>query len=164
MPGRPENGDRTVTGQEPLTIPEGPGRWLTDAETERIRAAIPSGIDPRLVRPMLRLLGPARMILDRCAQENTPCARDEAADMAQRIVDWIGHPVTDEPAWATLPCEQPHEIRTEEHIPGNPLAVLPCRTCRPCMARMAAGYAPGLVDGVPVIDERPASTRPGETP
>jgi hypothetical protein len=46
-----------------------------------------------------RLLGPARMVLDRCAEGEPGCAAD-AAVMAQRIVDWIGHEVTDEPPTA----------------------------------------------------------------
>jgi hypothetical protein len=51
-----------------------------------------------------RLLGFARMVLDRQAEYANlhPVDRDhlaaEAADVAQRIVDEIGHPVTDEPA------------------------------------------------------------------
>jgi hypothetical protein len=124
------------------------------------RSAIPDDIDPSHIRAMLHLLGPARMVLDRYAvifevRGETGNAR-EAQEMAQRIVDWIGHPVTDEPAWATLPCEQPDELTTEERDPGNPIRLVACRTCRPCVARMAAGYAPGLVDGAPVVDERPS--------
>jgi hypothetical protein len=53
-----------------------------------------------------RLLGSARMTLDRiCDPENTHQSdleirllREEAGRTAQRIVDEIGHPVTDEPA------------------------------------------------------------------
>lgn len=48
-----------------------------------------------------RLLGAARMVLDLIA-DGDPArwehARQEAGDIAQRIVDEIGHPVTDEPA------------------------------------------------------------------
>lgn len=126
------------------------------AEAGRLRSAFPEGIDPAMVRPMLRLLGPARMVLDRCAQR-APGFAEEAEGIAQRIVDWIGHPVTDEPAWATLPCEHPATIR----FTGRFKAVIDtaCRACRPCMARMVAGYAPGLVDGSPVIDEHPAGAR-----
>lgn len=42
-----------------------------------------------------RLLGPARMVLDRAAEGEA--SREECAAMAQRIVDMIGHSVTDEP-------------------------------------------------------------------
>ena len=49
---------------------------------------------------LTRLLGPARRVLDRCAEDASSDARAEAATMAQRIVDWIGHSVTDEPARA----------------------------------------------------------------
>lgn len=48
-----------------------------------------------------RLLGWARMTLDLVAADDPDRwaqARREAADLAQRIVDEIGHPVTDEPA------------------------------------------------------------------
>lgn len=48
-----------------------------------------------------KLLGPARMVLDRCA-EGMPGCREEAAQMGQRIVDIIGHPVTDEPPHALV--------------------------------------------------------------
>lgn len=123
------------------------------AEVERLRDALPDRIDPAHVRPMLRLLGPARMVLDKAAVllgEHGDGA--EAAEMAQRITDWIGHPVTDEPAWATLPCEHPADVTTAEREPSDPLKTFACRTCRPCMARMVAGYAPGLVDGAPILD------------
>jgi hypothetical protein len=45
----------------------------------------------------LRLLAISRMVFDRIA-EGEPLGRDDAADLAQRIVDEIGHSVTDEPA------------------------------------------------------------------
>jgi signal transduction histidine kinase len=46
-----------------------------------------------------RLLYVARMVLDRVSVAATfEQARDEAGDVAQRIVDEIGHSVTDEPA------------------------------------------------------------------
>jgi hypothetical protein len=48
----------------------------------------------------VRLLGPARMVLDRCAEGVADPA--EAAVMAQRIVDVIGHRVTDEPPHAIV--------------------------------------------------------------
>ncbi len=44
-----------------------------------------------------RLLAISRMVFDGIA-EGHPFTRDEAADLAQRIVDEIGHSVTDEPA------------------------------------------------------------------
>ena len=48
-----------------------------------------------------RLLGAARMVLDLVAAGDSSRweqARREAEDIAQRITDEIGHPVTDEPA------------------------------------------------------------------
>jgi hypothetical protein len=70
-------------------------------EVERLRALLPDTIPAEHIRPMLQLLGPARMVLDRAAVilgEHPGQPGHEAADMAQRIVGWIGHPVTDEPA------------------------------------------------------------------
>jgi len=55
-----------------------------------------------------RLLGPARMVLDRAA-EGTAQA-NECVNMAQRIVDLIGHPVTDEPPHALVELDA---LRTE---------------------------------------------------
>lgn len=51
-----------------------------------------------------RLLGPARMVLDLFAEGRGEY--QEAADMAQRIVDVIGHPVTDEPPHAVVRAEK----------------------------------------------------------
>ena len=44
-----------------------------------------------------RLLSISRMVFDRHAEGDT-LSRDDAADLAQRIVDEIGHSVTEEPA------------------------------------------------------------------
>lgn len=44
-----------------------------------------------------RLLSISRMVFDRHAEGDT-LGRDDAADLAQRIVDEIGHSVTEEPA------------------------------------------------------------------
>lgn len=55
----------------------------------------------RRLRYERRLLGVARMTLDlvnACGDDRLPAARVEAGEIAQRIVDEIGHPVTDEPA------------------------------------------------------------------
>jgi hypothetical protein len=81
---------------------------------------------------LTRLLGPARRVLDRCAEDASSEARAEAAVMAQRIVDWIGHSVTDEPARAAdLAAEverlrgllrdvlYDHEWRLVEHDDAN---------------------------------------------
>jgi len=62
------------------------------AEVERLRET----------EDATRLLGVARMALGRAAVYPTPthsadAIRKECADVAQRIVDLIGHPVTDEP-------------------------------------------------------------------
>lgn len=57
----------------------------------------------RQLRYERRLLGFARMTLDLVAagdEKRRAQARSEAEDLAQRIVDEIGHPVTDEPALA----------------------------------------------------------------
>jgi hypothetical protein len=58
----------------------------------------------RQLRYERQLLGHARRLLDEVAESGgrAPSAmfglRERAADIAQRIVDEIGHPVTDEPA------------------------------------------------------------------
>lgn len=61
-----------------------------------------------------RLLGAARMVLDLIAAGDSSRweqARREAGDLAQRIVDEIGHPVTDEPALGPGYRAQIHEWR-----------------------------------------------------
>lgn len=65
------------------------------AEVERLRAEVEQ------FRYERRLLGVARMTLDLVAAGDPTRwdhARTQAEDVAQRIVDEIGHPVTDEPA------------------------------------------------------------------
>jgi hypothetical protein len=57
-----------------------------------------------------KLLGPARMVLDRCA-EGRDGARAEAADMAQRIADLIGHSVSDESPHALVELVELREAR-----------------------------------------------------
>jgi hypothetical protein len=73
----------------------------------------------------LALLGPARYVLDRCAMRENPANPDstEAGRMAQRIVDAIGHPVTDTPPVAT-PTEP--TTWTCEHGAVDPRSVEPC--------------------------------------
>ena len=51
----------------------------------------------------MHLLGAARMVLDRVAEGHDE--RDSAAKLAQRIVDLIGHSVTDEPPHLLLSVE-----------------------------------------------------------
>lgn len=58
-------------------------------------------VPPEELADAVALLGPARLVLDRCAERRPGCA-DEAARMAQRIVDVIGHGVTDEPPHALV--------------------------------------------------------------
>lgn len=70
---------------------------------ERRLAAVMAVRDEELeqLRYERRLLGAARMVLDLVAAGDASRwgqARREAGDLAQRIVDEIGHPVTDEPA------------------------------------------------------------------
>ena len=67
------------------------------AEVERLRE----------LADFARLLGPARMILDRCAVALEGMEEgQEAEQMAQRIVGLIGHPVTDEPPHALVELER----------------------------------------------------------
>jgi hypothetical protein len=73
---------------------------VSRAEVERLRE----------LADFARLLGPARMVLDRAAVDGGDDVREECADMAQRIVDLIGHPVTDEPPHALVERD---ELRAE---------------------------------------------------
>jgi hypothetical protein len=56
------------------------------------------------------LLDSARRVLDVCAEDH---AGQNAATVAQRIVDWIGHSVTDEPATA---AELQAEVYRLQHL------------------------------------------------
>jgi hypothetical protein len=58
-----------------------------------------------IVTPEVRhLLGTARMVLDRVAEGHDE--RQEASKVAQRIVDMIGHSVTDEPPHLLLSVKE----------------------------------------------------------
>lgn len=81
------------------------------AEVERLRAEIAD------CSGSCRLLGPARMVLDRCALNGGDQERQDAADMAQRIVDLIGHPVTDEPPHALVERDR---LRDALHFYADP--------------------------------------------
>lgn len=106
------NADTTITDEE---LAEMEGRWpairreisYTDHEiVPRLIAALRSTRSEaerlRELADFARLLGPVRMVLDRCALNGGDQERQDAADMAQRIVDLIGHPVTDEPPHALV--------------------------------------------------------------
>lgn len=75
-----------------------------------------------------RLLGVARMVLDLVAAGDASRwdeARREAADVAQRITDEIGHPVTDEPALGPdmrKALAQVQELRAELAVSWPPMA------------------------------------------
>lgn len=60
----------------------------------------------------VQLLGPARIVLDRCA-EARPGSQEEAAAMSQRIVDLIGHSTTDEPPRALVELQALRDERQE---------------------------------------------------
>lgn len=67
------------------------------------------------LREKQQLLGAARRLLDEIAGTETPSRllqlRGPAEDLAQRIVDEIGHPVTDEPALGPSLRDQIDRIR-----------------------------------------------------
>jgi hypothetical protein len=73
---------------------------IVDANEDMVEALTAARAEVEQLTNLTRLLGPARRVLDRCAEDASSDARAEAATMAQRIVDWIGHTVTDEPARA----------------------------------------------------------------
>lgn len=80
---------------------------MSDTSPEQIadyEAVPPYGSDPIRAADAVRLLGAARVVLDRCAEDRA--SRGEAADMAQRIVDLIGHSTTDEPPHALVLIEE----------------------------------------------------------
>ena len=83
---------------------------VTSAEVDRLRE----------LADFARLLGPARMVLDRCAIQH-PSSDTQAADMAQRIVDLIGHPVTDEPPHAMVERDEASDavIRIGLEVEGH---------------------------------------------
>lgn len=67
-----------------------------DAELRRLHALFDEA-HQSLPIEQRRLLSISRMVFDRHAEGDT-LSRDDAADLAQRIVDEIGHSVTEEPA------------------------------------------------------------------
>ncbi len=67
-----------------------------DAELRRLRTLFDEA-QVSLPIEQRRLLSISRMVFDRHAEGDT-LSRDDAADLAQRIVDEIGHSVTEEPA------------------------------------------------------------------
>jgi hypothetical protein len=127
------------------------GNTATWAFSESTAAMLLAGNDvPRLIadvdqiRYERRLLGMARMVLDHVAEMEVVQNSDEtvaarAADVAQRIVDEIGHPVTDEPALGESFRQQIAAVRqlhrgprTERHGSGCVQCgiVWPCPTIR----------------------------------
>jgi len=109
-----------------------------------------------------RLLGPARMVLDRCAE--AVAKPGEAADMAQRIVDLIGHRVTDEPPHALVELEwlrnevEDLRRRLAESVPRSALVQVGwyrC-VCPPCETSPHANAEPtyALREGEKTNNER----------
>ena len=83
-----------------------------------------------------RLLGSARMTLDLLNAggiERWDCLRKEAGELAQQIVDEIGHPVTDEPALGPSLRAEVAELRrqlaTKEPAGGLGLAGMTLTSC-----------------------------------
>jgi hypothetical protein len=99
---------------------------LTEARLTRIEAWYSKGFrssedvvaligEVRRLRDRARMLSAARMVLDRIAEGLD--GRDEAAAMAQRIVDLTGHQVTDEPPHALVRlAELEAEVETLREI------------------------------------------------
>lgn len=85
-----------------LSTDEKRARWV--AQAARTSQVIHERNEFRELADAARLLGPARRVLDRVAEGEV--TRAECADMAQRIVDLIGHPVTDEPPHALVELER----------------------------------------------------------
>lgn len=85
------------------------GRASKVSPSSLIREDDPAAAD---LADAAKLLGPARMVLDRCAEDVLGC-QAEAADMAQRIVDLIGHSVTDEPPHALVELDRLRRLVAE---------------------------------------------------
>jgi hypothetical protein len=96
----------------------------------RIRRALAAASAAPVATPepsaRLALLGSARMVLDQCAMRENPADPDgtEPGRMAQRIVDVIGHSVTDTPPVAT-----PTEPATATTPGGVTIPASVCLTC-----------------------------------
>lgn len=72
---------------------------------ERLRDALAENAELRPLADAARLLGPARRLLDEVADQDDTFDAEldrRCGEMAQRIVDLIGHPVTDEPPHALV--------------------------------------------------------------
>lgn len=81
--------------------------WRQRVLAEQVPALVAEVERLRELADFARLLGPARMILDRCAVALEGMEEgQEAEQMAQRIVGLIGHPVTDEPPHALVELER----------------------------------------------------------
>lgn len=89
---------------------------MTDADLAAELAAVKAERDQLLYER--QLLSAARMVLDRVYMAETwELAREEAGDFAQRIVDEIGHSVTDEPALG--PSFREQIVRLRAALEGN---------------------------------------------
>lgn len=97
------NGRRSYVAESESLLPD----WEFIAHARTDVPALLAEVDRlRELADAARLLGSARMVLDRCAETQIGGCRAEAAAMAQQIVDLIGHSVTDEPPHALVELER----------------------------------------------------------
>lgn len=130
-----------------------------DAELRQLRTLVDKA-EQTLPIEQRRLLSISRMVFDHIAEGRPVLTREEAADLAQRIVDEIGHSVTEEPAlgptfrveidqlkatidrvravhhlkeWVSLsdPCGRHHWFRTYGPTAENIAVADVCPDCRP---------------------------------
>jgi hypothetical protein len=114
-----------------------------------------------------RLLGMARRVLDLAAEGghlgyDVDYIRNQAADVAQRIVDEIGHPATDEPALGPSFREQLAAARADAERIREERDAARAQTVRMSRALRAAANRDGLVvqhacGAVRAFDRPPAS-------
>jgi hypothetical protein len=149
-----------------------------DAEVRRLHALFDEA-KQSLPAEQRRLLAISRMVFDGIA-EGHPFTRDEAADLAQRIVDETGHSVTDEPALGPsfrveikrlgeqnalliTMLERIPEVHTRFHVVDGELADVCADWCYACKLGQAEAERDRLkaaLGPVPLLGEPCGSTEP----
>lgn len=140
--GRPD-AQRLADIEALLDVPD--GRWMIVPIAAIQHAARDLLAEVKQLTYERRLLGVARMTLDAVAARGPEWwnqVRAEAEDVAQRIVDEIGHPVTDEPALGPTYRRQIAELQTQLADRPKPVGYVVIEpSCLPS-ERNRSGYVP----------------------